>query len=82
MVYQIALTDPAPGAACALELPVSPALAFVTGSGRGLGRTIAGQLAELRAEIADAVTFVADPRSKFIHGQVLRMDGGMALFAA
>jgi 3-oxoacyl-[acyl-carrier protein] reductase len=32
------------------------------------------------AEIADAVAFLAGPRSKFINGQVLRVDGGMTLF--
>jgi len=31
-------------------------------------------------EIADAVAFLAGPRSKFIHGQVLRVDGGLTLF--
>ena len=33
------------------------------------------------AEIADAVAFLAGPRSRFIHGQVLRVDGGESLFA-
>jgi len=32
------------------------------------------------AEIADAVAFLAGPRSKFINGQVLRVDGGITLF--
>ena len=32
------------------------------------------------AEIADAVAFLASPRSKFINGQVLRVDGGETLF--
>jgi 3-oxoacyl-[acyl-carrier protein] reductase len=32
------------------------------------------------AEIADAVAFLAGPRSRFIHGQVLRVDGGESLF--
>ena len=31
-------------------------------------------------EIADAVAFLAGSRSKFIHGQVLRVDGGITLF--
>ena len=31
-------------------------------------------------EIADAVDFLAGPRSKFIHGQVLRVDGGITLY--
>src|SRR5579871_1112046 len=31
-------------------------------------------------EIADAVAFLAGPRSRFIHGQVLRVDGGETLF--
>jgi NAD(P)-dependent dehydrogenase (short-subunit alcohol dehydrogenase family) len=31
-------------------------------------------------EIADAVAFLASPRSKFINGQVLRVDGGETLF--
>ncbi len=31
-------------------------------------------------EIADAVAFLAGPQSKFIHGQVLRVDGGLTLF--
>jgi 3-oxoacyl-[acyl-carrier protein] reductase len=32
-------------------------------------------------EIADAVAFLAGPRAKFINGQVLRVDGGLSLFA-
>ena len=32
------------------------------------------------AEIADAVAFLAGPRSKFINGQVLRVDGGETVF--
>ncbi len=32
------------------------------------------------AEIADAVAFLAGPRSKFINGQVIRVDGGITLF--
>lgn len=32
------------------------------------------------AEIADAVAFLAGPRSRFINGQVLRVDGGITLF--
>ena len=32
------------------------------------------------AEIAEAVGFLASPRSKFINGQVLRVDGGETLF--
>lgn len=31
-------------------------------------------------EIADAVAFLAGPQAKFIHGQVLRVDGGITLF--
>jgi 3-oxoacyl-[acyl-carrier protein] reductase len=31
-------------------------------------------------EIADAVAFLAGPQAKFIHGQVLRVDGGRTLF--
>ena len=31
-------------------------------------------------EIADAVGFLAGPRSKFINGQVIRVDGGLTLF--
>lgn len=31
-------------------------------------------------EIADAVAFLAGPRSKFVNGQVLRVDGGETLF--
>jgi len=31
-------------------------------------------------EIADAVDFLAGPRSRFIHGQVLRVDGGITLY--
>ena len=32
-------------------------------------------------EIAEAVAFLAGPRAKFINGQVLRVDGGLSLFA-
>jgi NAD(P)-dependent dehydrogenase (short-subunit alcohol dehydrogenase family) len=32
-------------------------------------------------EIADAVAFLAGERSRFIHGQVLRVDGGLTLYA-
>jgi 2-hydroxycyclohexanecarboxyl-CoA dehydrogenase len=32
------------------------------------------------AEIADAAAFLAGPRSRFINGQVLRVDGGITLF--
>jgi len=32
------------------------------------------------AEIADAVAFLAGPQSRFIHGQVLRVDGGITLY--
>jgi NAD(P)-dependent dehydrogenase (short-subunit alcohol dehydrogenase family) len=31
-------------------------------------------------EIADAVCFLCSPRARFIHGQVLRVDGGLTLF--
>ena len=31
-------------------------------------------------EIAEAVAFLAGPRSKFINGQVLRVDGGLTLY--
>jgi len=31
-------------------------------------------------EIADAVAFLVGPSAKFIHGQVLRVDGGLTLF--
>jgi 3-oxoacyl-[acyl-carrier protein] reductase len=32
------------------------------------------------SEIADAVAFLAGPGSKFINGQVIRVDGGLTLF--
>jgi 3-oxoacyl-[acyl-carrier protein] reductase len=32
------------------------------------------------AEIADAVAFLVGPQARFIHGQVLRVDGGLTLF--
>ena len=31
-------------------------------------------------EVADAVAFLAGPQSRFISGQVLRVDGGLQLF--
>jgi 3-oxoacyl-[acyl-carrier protein] reductase len=32
------------------------------------------------AEIAEAVAFLAGPRSRFVNGQVIRVDGGLTLF--
>jgi 2-hydroxycyclohexanecarboxyl-CoA dehydrogenase len=32
-------------------------------------------------EIADAVAFLVGPEAKFMHGQVLRVDGGLGLYA-
>ncbi len=32
-------------------------------------------------EIADAVVFLCSPEAKFMHGQVLRVDGGLGLYA-
>jgi len=32
------------------------------------------------SEIADAVAFLAGPRSGFINGQVIRVDGGITLY--
>lgn len=32
------------------------------------------------AEIADVVAFLAGPASRFVHGQVIRVDGGMTLY--
>jgi 3-oxoacyl-[acyl-carrier protein] reductase len=31
-------------------------------------------------EIADAVAFLVGPQGRFLHGQVLRVDGGVTLF--
>ena len=31
-------------------------------------------------EIADAVAFLAGPQARFVHGQILRVDGGLTLF--
>ena len=33
------------------------------------------------AEIADVVAFLAGPSSRFVHGQIIRVDGGMTLYA-
>jgi NAD(P)-dependent dehydrogenase (short-subunit alcohol dehydrogenase family) len=33
------------------------------------------------AEIADVVAFLAGPASRFVHGQIIRVDGGLTLFA-
>jgi len=32
-------------------------------------------------EVADVVAFLAGPQSRFVHGQVIRVDGGQSLFA-
>ena len=32
------------------------------------------------SEIADAVAFLAGPQSRFVNGQVLRVDGGFTIF--
>jgi 2-hydroxycyclohexanecarboxyl-CoA dehydrogenase len=32
-------------------------------------------------EIADAVVFLCSPEAKFMHGQILRVDGGLGLYA-
>jgi len=31
-------------------------------------------------EIADAVCFLVGPQAKFVHGQVIRVDGGLTLY--
>ena len=46
---------------------------------RGPGPEFLVRYAEA-TEIADAVAFLASPRSKFINGQVLRVDGGETPF--
>jgi NAD(P)-dependent dehydrogenase (short-subunit alcohol dehydrogenase family) len=41
-----------------------------------IARTPLGRVAEVR-EIANAVTYLAGPRSDFVTGQILYVDGGL-----
>jgi 2-hydroxycyclohexanecarboxyl-CoA dehydrogenase len=36
----------------------------------------------LPEEVADGVVFLCSPEARFISGQILRVDGGLQLFAA
>ena len=47
----------------------------------GLGRLEDFYLCLKPEEIADAVVFLCSPEAKFIHGQLLRVDGGLQLYA-
>jgi NAD(P)-dependent dehydrogenase (short-subunit alcohol dehydrogenase family) len=58
-------------------------VAIITGAGHGIGRAIAAELAMQRTLEADDLTgacvFFATVDAKFVTGEVLVVDGGLAM---